>query len=207
MLPIEQPGKHQVSNYCPQGEKTEPLGNNTTFRPGTEDLTKTPYIISPRNSWIFPEEITIKWNQVSEATSYTVKIEDWEAETTNTEIVYAGEPLTPGFYFVRVKADNDESSGDVGFSIIDPEQAQLVREEAEKIKQEGLDKEAEAFILARFYRSNDLKMLAIEILEDLVQSGSQTKNVYLLLADIYDQVGLKLEAQERYEQALELGNN
>ena len=204
---IEQPGTHLVSKYCPQGEATKPLDNNDTFRPPTEDLTQTPYIISPRNSSIFPEQITIKWNRVSEATNYRVQLGGWQTETTNTEIVYTGEPLTPGFYFVSVEADNGESSGDILFVVIDEEQAQLVREEAEKIEQEGLEQEAEAFILARFYRSHKLNMLAIEVLEDLVKSGSQTKNIYLLLADIYERVGLKLEAHERYEQALELGNN
>ena len=50
-------------------------------------------------------------------------------------------------------------------------------------------------------------MLAVEILEDLLQSGSQTKNVYLLLADIYKQVGLETEAYDLAQQALELGSN
>ncbi len=193
---IEQPGTYLVSKYCPEGEKTEPLDNNGTFRPPTEDLTQTPYLISPRNSSIFPEQITIKWNPISEATNYRIEVGEWETETTNTEVVYTGEPLTPGFYVVSVEADNGESSGDIGFVVIDEEQAQLVREEAKKIEQEGLEQEAEAFILARFYLSHNLKMLAIEVLEDLVKSGSQTKNVYLLLADIYNQVGLKLEAYE-----------
>ncbi len=136
-----------------------------------------------------------------------MKVGEWETETTDTKVIYTGKPLTPGFYFVSVEADNGEFSGNVGFIVIEKRQAQLIREEAEKIKQEGLDKEAEVFILARFYRSNDLKMLAIEVLEDLVGSGSQTKNIYLLLANIYDQVGLEIEAYERSQQALELGNN
>lgn len=200
---IEKPGIHLVSKYCPEGEETGPLDNNRTFRPPTEDLTQTPYIISPRNSSIFPEQITIKWNRVSEVTNYRVQLGEWETETTNIEVLYTGEPLTPGFYFVSIEADNGVSSGNVGFTVIDKEQAQLVREEAEKIKQEGLDQEAEAFILARFYQSHKLNMLAIEVLESLVKSGSQTQNVYLLLAEIYKQVGLKLEAYERFEQALE----
>ncbi len=204
---IEQPGTYLVSNYCPQGEATKKLENNDTLRPATEDLTQTPYIISPRNSWIFNEQITIKWNRVSEATKYRVQVGEWEKETTDTEVIYTGEPLTPGFYFVSVEADSGKSSGDVGFTVIEEQQAQLIREEAEQIKQEGLDKEAEAFILASFYRSNDLKMSAIEVLEDLVGSGSQTKNIYLLLANIYDEVGLEVEAYERSQQALEIGNN
>ncbi len=204
---IEQAGTYLVSKYCPEGEATEPLNNNRTFRPPTEDLTQTPYIISPRNSWILPKQITIKWNRVSEATNYKIKVGEWQKKTTDTEVVYTGEPLTPGSYFVSVEADNGESSEDILFVVINEEQAKLVQEKAEEIKQEGLEQEAEAFILARFYRSHKLNMLAIEVLEDLVRSGSQTKNIYLLLADIYDKVGLKLEAYERSEQARELGNN
>ncbi|MGK7895357.1 MAG: tetratricopeptide repeat protein [Xenococcus sp. (in: cyanobacteria)] len=204
---IEQPGKYKVSNYCPQGEATEILDNNNTFRPPTEDLSQTPYIISPRNSSVFPESITIKWNRVSEATNYTVKIGNWHIETTDTKVIYTGNFLNPGFYFISVEADNGKFSSNVGFTVIDQKQAQFIREAAEKIKQEGLSTEVEAFILASFYRSNDLKMSAIEILEDLLQSGSQTKNVYLLLADIYKQVGLETEAYDLAQKALELGSN
>lgn len=204
---IEQPGTYLVSKYCPKGKKTVVMDNNGTFRPPTEDLSQIPYIISPRNSAIFPEQIIIKWNPVSKATSYQVKVGKWQTKTTKTEVLYTGKPLTPGFYSVSIKANNGQSSGDVGFVIINEQQAQSVQEEAGKIKQEGLDKEAEAFILARFYRSQDLKMLAIKVLEDLVRSGSQTKNVYLQLADLYDEVGLKLEAYERHKQALNLAKN
>jgi len=199
---VEQPGEYIVSNYCEEGKATKVVDNNNKFRPPTEDLSQIPYIISPRNSSIFPEEITIKWNQVVDASSYKVVIEDWEVETTDTEIVYTGEPLTPGFYFVSVEANNGESSGDVGFNIVDKEQAQLIQTEAEQIRQEGLESEAEKFILAKFYQDNNLHILAIEILEDLVAAGSQTKNVYLLLEDIYDQVGLELEAYDLSQQIM-----
>lgn len=222
---IEQPGTYLVSKYCPEGEKTAIIDNNIinqqatqeafiheasqetivrnndTYRPPTEDLTRTPYIISPRSSSILPEQMTVKWNPISGATSYQVKVGEWQTKTNKMEVLYTGKPLTPGYYSVSVEADNDQSSGDVGFVIIDEQQAQLIQKEAEKIKQEKLDKEAEAYILAGFYRSHKLNMLAIEVLEDLVRSGSQTQNVYLLLADIYDEVGLKVEADELYKKA------
>ena len=204
---IEQPGTYPVSNYCSQGEATKPIDNNTTFRPPTEDLTQIPYIISPRNSWIFPEQITIKWNRVSDATNYIVTVGEWQTETTNTEVVYTGKPLPPGYYFVSVETDNGKSSGDVGFVVIDAAQAQSIRDEAEKIKQEGLDKEAEAYILARFYHENKLHLSAIKILEDSVATGSQTKKVYQLLADLYKRVGLESEAYKRDRQAIELASN
>ena len=203
---IEQPGKYKVSKYCPQGEATAILDNNPTFRPPTEDLTQTPYIISPRNSSVFSEAITIKWNRVSQVTNYTVRIGDWETITTDTEVIYTGEPLTAGFYFVSVEADHGESSGNVGFTVIDEVQAQLVEEGAETIKLEELDKEAEVFFIADSYRRHKLYMSAIEILEELVESGSQTKNIYLLLADIYKQVGLELEAYDLSQKASELEN-
>jgi tetratricopeptide (TPR) repeat protein len=222
---LEKPGTYLVSKYCPEGKKTANVGNNIvnqqadqeasqqtidiysnngTFRPSIEDLTQTPYIISPRSSSILPEQITIKWNPISEANSYQVKLGEWETKTSKTEITYVGKPLAPGYYSVSVEADSGQSSGNAGFVIIDEINAQAIQKKAEKIKQEGLDKEVEAFILARLYRNNDLNMFAIEVLEDLVRSGSQTKNVYLLLADIYDEIGLKVEAYERHEQALEL---
>ena len=78
---------------------------------------------------------------------------------------------------------------------------------AKEIKKEGLGTEAEAFVLANFYYGNDLKMLAIENLEYLVRSGSKNKNVYLLLADIYKQVGLETEAYNLAQKALELEKN
>lgn len=204
---IEKPGTYLVSKYCLEGEKTERIDNNDTFRPPTEDLTQTPYIISPRISSIFPKQITIKWNPIPEANNYQVKLGEWQTKTSKTEITYVGKPLAPGYYSVSVEADNGQSSGDVGFVIIDARNAQVIQKKAEKIKQEGLDKEVETFILARFYCSNDLNMLAIKVLEDLVRSGSKTKNVYLLLADVYDDVGLKVEAYKYQKQALNLAKN
>ncbi|NEQ83521.1 MAG: hypothetical protein F6K26_25975 [Moorea sp. SIO2I5] len=136
---------------------------------------------------------------------------DWEGQTNETQIVYDGE-LQPGeIYFVNVVSDNgvssqeEDSDGQYSwFIVLEEEEAKTLQEQVAVIKQQELNQEQEAFILAYFYRGNELNAEAIQILEGLVKSGSQTTTVYQLLGDIYQQVGLSLMAKEVYGQGLAL---
>ncbi len=136
---------------------------------------------------------------------------DWQGQTNATQIVYDGE-LKPGeFYPVRVVADNGVSSQEEDndgqyswFIVVEEEQAKALQEQVAVIKQQELSKEQEALILAYLYRGNELNAEAIEVLEELLNCGSQTTTVYQLLGDIYQQVGLSLMAKEFYGQGLAL---
>ncbi|MGK7935248.1 MAG: tetratricopeptide repeat protein [Xenococcaceae cyanobacterium] len=214
---VTQPGTHFVSQGCPTREaiiRLCPDCNNDSRRPlGTkeEKLQQLPYLISPRHTLVFNDPLTIRWNAVSEVTDYRVKVGDWQRQTNETQILYDGE-LKPGvFYTVNVVTDNGVSSQDEDsdgqdswFIVLEEEKAQTLQEQVAVIKQQELSREQEALILAYLYRGNELNVEAIEVLEKLVKSGSQTTAVYQLLGDIYQQVGLNLMAKKIYEQGLAL---
>ena len=172
-----------------------------------------PYIISPRGLLVgnLPK---LRWNEVSGANSYQVKILDgskeiWSTKTSKTEITYPGSPLLePGLgYEVVVEADNKTSyrtEGTNGLRLLDESEAQPIVIQAEKIKQQGLSQEAEILALAYLYQSHNLNTEAIEMLEELVEAETQKTIVYRLLGDIYKQTGLIILAKERYESGLAL---
>ena len=93
---VNKPGTYTVSQGCPQGEKIVSLSqdfNNMTTRNTVikeKELKKLPYLISPRNTYIFNDSLTIRWNEVSGATNYKVKVEDWEREPRTTKLFMMG---------------------------------------------------------------------------------------------------------------------
>ncbi|AOY84209.1 tetratricopeptide repeat protein [Moorena producens JHB] len=218
---VTQPGTYIVSQGCPTGEPvirlcpdSNPDCNNDTRRPtGTEEkrLQQLPYLISPRHTLVFNDSFTLRWNGVSGTTQYTIKVGDWKGQTNETQIVYDGE-LEPGYsYYVKVSADNrvfsteeDEDRFYSKFKVLEEEEAKTLQEQVAVIKQQELSQAQEALILAYFYRGHELNTEAIQVLERLVKSGSQTTTVYQLLGDIYQQVGLTLMAKEVYGQGLAL---
>ena len=214
---VKQPGTHLISQGCSSGQaiiRLCPDCNNRTRRPlGTkeEKLQQLPYLISPRHTLVFNDSLTLRWNRVSGATSYTVKVGDWQGQTNATQIVYDGELKLREFYTVRVVADNGVSSQDEDsdgqyswFIVLEEGEAKTLQEQVAVIKQQELSKEQEGLILAHLYRGNELNAEAIEVLEGLVEFGSQRITVYQLLGDIYQQIGLSLMAKEVYGQGLAL---
>ena len=213
---VDQPGTYPLSQGCPEGEaviRLCPDCNNDTRRPsGTKEerLKQLPYLISPRNTLVFNDSLTLRWNGVSGATQYKVKVGDWEGQTNETQIVYDGK-LEPGeFYPVRIVADNGVASKDEDndghyswFIVLEEDKAKTLQEQVAAIKQQE-NQEQEGLILAYFYRGTELNAEAIQVLEGLVKSGSQMTTVYQLLGDIYQQVGLSLMAKEVYQQGLAL---
>ncbi|NEO55846.1 MAG: tetratricopeptide repeat protein [Okeania sp. SIO3B5] len=215
---VEQPGTYLLSEVCPEGDSVRrlcPDCNNKTRRPlvsTEESLKELPYLISPRYTKVFNESLTIRWNKVSGANNYKVKVEDWEKKTRKNQIVYDGE-LEPGeFYSVIIVVDNDNKVASTdeddgwysNFIVLEGEEAKILREKVAQIKQQELSQEQEGLILAYFYQENELNFEAIQVLEKLVKSGSKTATVYQLLGDIYRQIGLSLMAKKVYQQGLAL---
>lgn len=93
----------------------------------------------------------------------------------------------------------------LGFSLLNESKAQQVRQTAAKLKQE-LNGEAEAIALAQLYSDNENNLLskAINVLEALVEQGSQSFGVYSILGDFYQQAQLSRLAEARYIKAIEL---
>ena len=214
---VEGPGTYLVSEKCLPGKatiKVSPSSNGPTrrrFGVKEERLKQLPYLISPRNTYVFNNPLTIRWNEVFGATLYKVKFElgGWERETKKTQIVYDGE-LEPGDWnSIIIEADNGATSSEVDaqnswFQVLKDEEAKILREKVADIKGQELSREQEGLVLAYFYRGNELNFEAIQVLEGLVKSKSQIATVYQLLGDIYLQVGLILMAKDVYQQGLAL---
>jgi hypothetical protein len=200
---------------CPRPE--EPFlvrqgGRIVSTRGGDPNV---PYIISPRSTKLLSDTPTLRWNDSGAASYYVlVRASDFkwqQVNVTQTELVYSGEPaLQPGvFYLLVVEDSNGKSSQDegqvgLGFSLLNEAEAKKIQSNADRIGRLGLSNEAEAFSVAQIYAGNSLITEAIEILEMLVEEGSQQASVHQVLASLYHQVGLLLLAEPRYLEAIEL---
>jgi hypothetical protein len=209
-------GKHTVSSGCPSGNSVIrlPNSNNDTLRPvGTteEALSRLPYLITPRQTYILTNRPRLRWNTVPGVTKYTVKIDgvNWEMKTSDSEIVYPGEfPLEEGRrYRITVEAgDSSSSLSDrvVGFNLLDKQTKKLILDAVQSVQRQSSSSEAKELVLAYLYRGYGLYSDAIERLEGLVSQGSQKVLAYQLLGDSYLEIGLPQLAKKPYEQALEL---
>jgi tetratricopeptide (TPR) repeat protein len=89
------------------------------------------------------------------------------------------------------------------FRLLGEAEVQSIQEASEQIMQEELPSEEEVIALAFHYTENNLYAEAIEILNSLVNNGSQKPDVYRILGDFYAQSGLNLLAEESYLKAIE----
>jgi predicted negative regulator of RcsB-dependent stress response len=205
----------RVSEGCPRGTASRPRKVARGQTRGQNALT--PYIISPRNTDLLSDRPLLKWNPVTGATRYQVKLQggglDWQTETNETQVLYGGqEPLKLGVKYlliVTTTTDKEASSkkevgADLMFGLMTTEKAKVVKEEATNLKKQGLSPEAETLALAYLYEGNNLKAEAIALLQPLSQQKSQNRVVYSLLGDLLLQTNLNQQAQQAYEQALAL---
>ncbi len=206
-----------VVTYCPPQAVivSRPQGKMISPR-GTINY-RIPYIISPRRTSLLNDKPTLRWNAVPDATSYTACVRGpkkaiWQTEVSGTEVVYTGDPpLESGVdYLLIVNADTGASSqeeelpGTRKFRLLDETDARQVRSDIEQLAQKELAGEARVLSLVYLYIGYDLRAEAIEKLELLVGDESQTAAVYRLLGDLYQQVELSFQAEERYLKAVEL---
>ncbi|NEQ69409.1 MAG: tetratricopeptide repeat protein [Symploca sp. SIO2D2] len=181
-----------------------------------------PYIISPRATLLLTEKPTLRWHDVTDANSFTVTVRgrglSWTEEFSREqvcedgicEVVYPGEPsLQPGVsYKLVIDADTNSSStedttGGLGFKLIEPDEAEEVQASAQRIREQDLSNELMALALADLYAEYDLIAEAIETLERLEQE-EKTAEVYRLLGELYQRIGLILEAEVQYLEAVKL---
>lgn len=207
-----------ATNGCPPQAVPLPRtrGDIAPLRSGISPLI--PYIISPRRTKLLNSLPMLRWNAVPGASRYTVSLivdeEDvlWETQVEGTEVVYSGEsPLESGVdYLLMVEADMgasslEDDSPDLGFTLLDENEATVVREAIEQLVKLDLADETKSFALANLYRIHDLKAEAIATWEALVKRGSQIAAIYRTLGDLYLEVGLNPLAQSWYMRATQLG--
>jgi hypothetical protein len=207
-------GEFEVSQGCKYTDKPVFMRlGATTSPPRAGNNSKIPYLISPRNTAIVTQQPTLSWNPVKGATSYRVQISggdvDWLTNVNQPMVVYSGkQPLKPGvFYEVVITASNGVSTKDIDdptFFVLSDSDIQQVKTDMAQLQQQPLNNESKTLVFAHLYRSRDLNAEAIDVLEKLVKTGSQTTAVYQLLGSIYQHIGLNILAKERYLTALKL---
>ncbi len=217
---IKTKGEFEVAKGCQYTDRPfyiRPQINTIPTLAGN-DLS-IPYLISPRNSGILTQQPTLRWNRVTGASSYSIKISGREINwTTNVNqpknanqpmVVYSGkQPLRAGIlYDVIITANNGVSTKDKDeptFFVLGDSDIRQVKTDIAQLQKQPLSNESKTIALAHLYRSNNLNADAIDVLEKLVKSGNKTTAVYQLLGNIYQQIELNLLAREKYLIALKL---
>ncbi|MEQ8382352.1 MAG: tetratricopeptide repeat protein [Coleofasciculus sp. A1-SPW-01] len=174
-----------------------------------------PYIISPRRTQILSDQPLLRWNPVSGATEYTVKVSgggnQWQTQTSDTAIPYSGDfPLKPDIYYtLKIEADTgslsiDENTSQLGFTPLNSHQRQQLQTAINQLNSWNLNPEAKALSLAYLYNQHNLKAKAIQTLENLIQQTTPTPATHRQLGTLYQQIGLTNLAETHYQQALKL---
>lgn len=208
-----------INAICPPPRSRN--GNQPIVRPRPVDRY-IPYIISPRATRLLSDVPTLRWNDATDASSFTVTVRgrglNWTEEFSREQVcqegickvVYPGdEPLQPGVSYKLVvqadtnRASTEDTTGGLGFKLIESERAEEVQEIARRIEEQDVPDEYKGLALAELYAGYDLTAEAIEKLEALEQA-EQIAPVYRLLGDLHRQIGLVLEAEVQYLEAVKL---
>lgn len=174
-----------------------------------------PMVVLPRQTKLLNARPMLRWTPVTGATTYTVSVRgpnvQWSMDvSTKTAVVYpdSAPALTAGAaYKVTVVAagrSSDEESGPgLGFTLLKPDEAQMVREAERKLRALGLADTPTQFLVAYLYLAHGLNAGAIELLEEL-SSVLQEPAAVRLLGETYVKIGLSRLAEDRYLRALKL---
>lgn len=174
-----------------------------------------PYVIVPRVGALLDPTPTIRWNPVSGARSYTVRLESrqrrdqrepdqivWQEETDQSELEYPGDPaLEPGqFYRFVVEADTGEISADDPMFTFNPDQeTQDLIEAVEATDLPAAIQVAEQVrILQERGFTSDATMVVLKGLDQ-----QESADLYRQLGDLYGVSGLSGPAREAYQRAIE----
>ena len=204
-----------VAADCPNRSRSDlRIGRQTDSAAGGED-SNVPYIISPRRTAVLDSPLTLRWNPIPGAISYTVQIvgpnkQYWETTVNNAEATYPETALLSSAedYSVVVEPNVGSSSQEdaganiASFHVLHSWDVSLVQEKIEALSKEDLSEEAYRLALADIYIHEDLLADAIDTLEPLVSGGSELFDVHRTLGDLYRYVGLNLLAESRYEKAI-----
>jgi hypothetical protein len=187
---------------------------------------RLPYLITPRNSFQTSDRFAIRWNPVDGATSYTVRLwqwEDanggreqvlWETTTSETSLTYDGAPpLAPElFYSVEVITNQGVSSNQdagcaiAGFSVLFPETRSRLEADLANLNRQNLPADERALATADLYLSYQTLDAAIDTLIQQI-ALTPTDTLHLALGDLYSLAGLNALAANHYRQGLALATD
>ncbi|HIK09137.1 MAG TPA: tetratricopeptide repeat protein [Oscillatoriaceae cyanobacterium M33_DOE_052] len=204
-----------VANICPPPSSGNSDGTRGDAIAGID--TNIPYLISPRRTHLLSPTPTIRWNAVTGANSYRLRVRgagvDWKTEVPTNEVVYSGEtPLQPGqYYLITIITDtgansNDDPGMQLGFTILDDSQKATLQAELTELSQQQLGQPAQTIAQAELYRKYQLNAQAIETLEAAINSNQATETIYFNLAALYEEIQLTQSAINNYLLAFQIAS-
>lgn len=210
--PVPSGSPSGVANICPPPN----VGNDPTMGDAIAGIDPNlPYLISPRRTHLLSQTPTIRWNAVTGANSYRVRVRgvgvDWKTEVTTNQVVYGGEtPLQPGeYYLITIITDSGASSTDdpgmqLGFTILDDSKKANLQADLTELSQQQLGQPEQTLAQAILYQKYELRTEAIETLETAISANIKSAQIYHTLAGLYEEVQLNQLAINNYLQAFQL---
>lgn len=206
---------------CPQHEPLiKHFNGELVVRPlrqTPEVLTAIPYLLTPRRTFITDGHPLLRWHGSAEGAPYTVRVWgdglNWESVTNETELRYPEDApaLQPGApYHVTVRdslghssdEEKDKTALDLSFALMSPVQVAELERLLAQVDALQVNETAISLLKAEIYSAHNARSDAILLLKG-VMSAKPAPTIHTRLADLYLSVGLYLEAEAGYGQALE----
>jgi tetratricopeptide (TPR) repeat protein len=199
---------------CKSGKPPRPWADVVALR--SESDPNLLYAISPRNTALLNDKPTLLWHPLDGVNTYTITVLGDDGKTR-----HAGEaqghrfdwpadwqPLVPGANYVlvlegdgvRSDAAADGNVG-LGFWLLPEKESAAIHEQVEQLRLAGLDAQATDLLVAELYRQYALRSEAIQLYQALAASQGSPA-VWLALGQTYLEVGLAMQAEQAFEQAL-----
>lgn len=214
-------GDSSVSRACPDTpRRVRPtFGVSETWSAGDAAL---PYMITPWSGQVLTPRPLLRWNAVAGAQLYTITLkkrdgedwaEVWTVKSDQTTLCYpASQPALALVeeYVLQVVADNAAESSDDGepgqvFSLIGSEEQADAEAAIATVNAIDASQELKTLILVdEVYPVYRLFAQGIDDLLALVESGTETAQIYRLLGDYFIRSGLELPTEQNYLKAIEL---
>ena len=208
-----------VSAVPCKGTKSMLVSGGRLVMPTRADAPlEIPLIVSPRKTKLLSAHPILRWSPVAGATVYKVSLRgpnlSWSSDVAGkTEIAYPNDAptLAPGATYklsvtAGARSSDEESIPGLGFTMLKPEDGQVVRDGETRIRGLGLPDAATRLLTANLYASQGLNSEAIDQMESLIILAPQPA-IVRSLGDLYLKIGLNRLAEERYIQALGLSQN
>jgi hypothetical protein len=207
-----------LNGICPSPKPRKPFIE--TVEPRAGELT-IPYIISPRATLLLSDKPVLRWNGATGSNNFTVTVRgeglNWTKQVNRSEVcqentcelVYSGSPLQRDVSYKLVvetetnRSSAEDTTGWLGFKLIDAAEAIEVRTIAQQIGQQELSAQVKGIALADLYAEYNLLAEAIATLEELAKN-QKIAAAYRRLGDLYLRIGLAREAEVQYLEAVKL---
>ena len=214
-------GDSSVSRACPDApRRVRPtFGVSKTWSAGDAAL---PYVISPWSGQVLTPMPLLRWNAVAGAQLYTVTLkkrdreawaEVWTIQSSQTTLCYpASQPALElgDEYVLQVVADNAAEASDDGepveiFSLISRDERADAEAAIAAVNAMDASPALKTVILVdEVYPSYKLFAQGINDLLALIESGTETAQIYRLLGDYFIRSGLELPTEQSYTKAIAL---